>query len=254
MKGDFGQECYRSSCENGNARYWHFSNRTYYCEECARELNEANRADAMALYGHDLLILDAKHSLCGIHGADKQANYDRLFEELKNGNAILFWKTMEGGRHLKYGPFSNFSRHSIVEDGIEYRTSEHYFQANKFKYLSKDYMDVVESGTPKDAANTGRDRSRPIKANWEAIKADVMLHTVKLKFDQHPDLKELLLGTGEKAIFEDSPIDWVWGIGSDRTGENYLGRLLMILRDHYRGKKSEDTLASFEHEYFPQRG
>lgn len=251
MKGDFGKDCYRSSCDNGNAKYWHFSNKTYYCEECARELNEANRTDAIELYGHDLLILDENHCLCGVQGMDKKANYDRLFSELKEGNAILFWKIMENNHPLKYGPFSNFSRHSIIEDGIEYRTSEHYFQANKFKYRSKDYMDVVDSGSPKDAAHTGRDRSRPIKANWEDIKAKVMLHTIRLKFDQHPELKDLLLGTGEKYIVEDSPVDWIWGCGSDRTGENYLGRLLMILRARYCGKKSEDSLASFDDEYSP---
>ncbi len=32
----------------------------------------------------------------------------------------------------KYGEFSNFSRHGIEQDGKWWKTTEHYFQAQKF--------------------------------------------------------------------------------------------------------------------------
>ncbi|MBN6042186.1 NADAR family protein [Amycolatopsis sp. 195334CR] len=33
------------------------------------------------------------------------------------------------------------------------------------------------------------------------------------KFGQHEDLREFLLGTGERVLVEASPLDDVWGIG-----------------------------------------
>lgn len=183
----------------------------------------------------------------------KSENYNRLFNELKNKNAILFYKVKEGGSLLTYGCFSNFSPHSFVEDNLIYKTSEHYYQANKFEYKSKDYMDATSSFSAFDTAKIGRDRSRPMRKDWDIaqIKAGVMLHALKLKFDQNEDIKKILLSTGTKYLVEDSPIDWCWGCGADRTGENFLGRCLMILRDFYNGKSNVDYIASFNNEYHP---
>lgn len=53
-KGQWNEECNRSCCTNTPARWWHHSNKRYYCAKCARILNGENRSDAMKLYGHDL--------------------------------------------------------------------------------------------------------------------------------------------------------------------------------------------------------
>jgi ribA/ribD-fused uncharacterized protein len=55
-----------------------------------------------------------------------------------------------------------------------------------------------------------------------------------LKFTQYEDLKQLLLGTGNAHLVEDSPIDAFWGVGSNGQGENQLGLALMRIREALR--------------------
>ena len=45
-----------------------------------------------------------------------------------------------------------------------------------------------------------------------------------------------LLETKDYPIVEDSPKDDYWGWGSDRNGENNLGKLWMELREEYQNK------------------
>jgi hypothetical protein len=56
MKGDYNQECNRTACNNLEAVYYNHSTRKYYCPVCAFHINEANRADAQRLYGHELCL------------------------------------------------------------------------------------------------------------------------------------------------------------------------------------------------------
>lgn len=62
-------------------------------------------------------------------------------------------------------------------------------------------------------------------------------------FGQNPDLRDFLLGTGDRLIVEASPMDQVWGIGLRATdarardprqwrGLNLLGFALMEARKH----------------------
>jgi len=133
-----------------------------------------------------------------------------------------------------YGSFSNFSNHGFKINGEVWKTSEHYFQAQKFVYSPKHYNQVMESNHPKKAAQIGRDRSLPLRPDWNSVKENVMRQALEAKFTQHEKLKDLLLSTGNQEIVEDSPIDFYWGCGSDRTGQNRLGILLMELRDKLR--------------------
>ena len=55
---------------------------------------------------------------------------------------------------------------------------------------------------------------------------DAVLH----KFRTHLDIQQILLDTIDAEIIEDSPTDYFWGCGIDRTGTNQLGRILMQVR------------------------
>ncbi len=55
-KGDLNGECYRTACSNKWARYFNHSTEKHYCIQCARLINDVNRKDAIAMYGHDLCI------------------------------------------------------------------------------------------------------------------------------------------------------------------------------------------------------
>lgn len=154
--------------------------------------------------------------------------------------SIKFWRTKES-----YGCFSNFSKHSITIDGIIFLTSEHYFQAQKFYKFNGDFnddmKDVVNAKTPRDAADIGRDRNRPLRKDWEQVKDQVMEFIVEQKLLQHKNILELLLSTNEEEeIIEDSPYDYYWGCGKDGSGKNMLGKILMKLRTKFRNEKVKD--------------
>ncbi len=135
--------------------------------------------------------------------------------------------------NCEYGCFSNFSPHGFELDGKYWKTSEHYFQAAKFK--GTPHAEAVRAAAkPNDAARIGRDRKRPLRADWESVKDDVMRRALRAKFTAHADLREVLLGTGDEAIVENAPGDYYWGCGKNGTGKNRLGALLVELRAELR--------------------
>lgn len=132
-----------------------------------------------------------------------------------------------------YGCFSNFSRHAIVLQGKRWPTSEHYFQAQKFH--GTEFEEAVRlCKTPRAAADLGRSRKLPLRRDWESVKEQVMLEALRAKFTQHQDLREILLGTGEAKLVEQTSKDSYWGDGGDGSGRNRLGQLLMQLRAELR--------------------
>lgn len=138
---------------------------------------------------------------------------------------IHFYST----RDPQYGCFSNFSRHGFALDGHHWPTSEHYFQAQKFVGTAH-YGDVLRAESPSRAAAIGRDRSRPLRPDWEAVKDDVMRQAVGAKFAQNADIRAVLLDTGDEELIEATSSDTYWGCGSKGTGKNMLGRILMEVR------------------------
>ena len=140
----------------------------------------------------------------------------------------------------KYGCFSNFSPHGFELDGDYWTTSEHYFQAQKF--VGTPHLDQVRAvKTPKDAAEMGRDRKRPLRSDWEQVKDDIMRKGVLRKFETHADLRDILLSTGEQPIVENAPGDYYWGCGKDGSGKNMLGQILGEVREILRDADSTNS-------------
>lgn len=80
----------------------------------------------------------------------------------------------------------------------------------------------------------GRNRSLPLRADWEQVKDDVMQKAVLQKFRTHADIREILLATVDEVLVENSPIDYYWGCGKDGSGKNKLGQILMEVREILR--------------------
>lgn len=133
----------------------------------------------------------------------------------------------------EYGCFSNFSRHGFELDGEYWPTTEHYFQAQKFPE-TEHCEQIRQAKTPKDAAKMGRERSRPLRKDWEQVKDDIMRKAVLCKFETHADIREILLATGDEEIVENAPGDYYWGCGKDGSGKNMLGQILMEVREILR--------------------
>lgn len=133
-----------------------------------------------------------------------------------------------------YGCFSNFSRHGFTLDDKYWPTSEHYFQAQKFADEAAREQ-VRRQKSPKLAAQEGRDRKNPLRRDWEQVKDEIMHRAVLKKFESHPDIKAVLLATGEKKLVENAPSDYYWGCGADGSGLNKLGLILMQVRSELKG-------------------
>jgi ribA/ribD-fused uncharacterized protein len=138
-----------------------------------------------------------------------------------------------------YGFFSNFAPHAIYLKGKIWPTSEHYFQAQKFANTPDEEL-VRQAQTPRVAAQIGRDRSKPLRSDWNVVKDDVMREALYAKFTQHPDLKEKLLMTRNVEIIEHTSNDNYWGDGGDGSGKNMLGKLLMETRERIRKQAQSD--------------
>lgn len=134
-----------------------------------------------------------------------------------------------------YGEFSNFANYPIKLKNKTWKTTEHYFQAQKF--ANKDYQEKIRNAdSPMMAAQLGRSRKEKILKNWDNIKQNVMYEAVKAKFIQHIDLAQLLLETKDSKIIEHTENDDYWGDGGDGKGKNMLGKILMKVRDELRSK------------------
>lgn len=146
---------------------------------------------------------------------------------------IYFYKVND-----PYGCFSNFSLHNIYLCGCKWLTVEHFYQSQKFVGTPNEFLiDKIRSvPTPEEAAFLGRDRTRQVRQDWEQVKNHVMHKAVTTKFLSHTQIQSILLSTGDQMIVEDSPRDYYWGCGLDKSGRNQLGQILMSVRQEIRDR------------------
>lgn len=135
-----------------------------------------------------------------------------------------------------YGAFSNLFRRPVEFEGALFPTSEHAYQAGKaLKPTVRDW--ILSAPTPSLAAMAAHGLYVwDVVPDWAKIKFDRMRAVLRAKFDQHADLKELLLSTGSARLIEagtvNNAVNRLWG-EVDGKGENMLGVMLMDLRAAY---------------------
>lgn len=135
-----------------------------------------------------------------------------------------------------YGCFSNFSKHGFELESKYWMTSEHYFQAKKFE--GTEYEEMIRLlENPMRAAEFGRNRTLPLRKDWEFIKDDIMRTAVFEKFSQNESVKDVLLGTETEEIVEKTTTDYYWGCGKNGDGKNMLGKILMEVRDKLKNTR-----------------
>lgn len=130
------------------------------------------------------------------------------------------------------------------EDGIVYKTAEHYMMAGKARLFNDQEIaeKIIAKTSPKDVKDLGRQIRNFDAALWDKHKYTIVEQGNYLKFSQNNNLKQFLLQTGSKVLVEASPVDPIWGIGlaEDHAdtkdplkwkGENLLGFALMEVRD-----------------------
>ena len=160
---------------------------------------------------------------------------------------ILFLRPDESGGEWRN--FSNMSDHKITINDEEFKTVEHFFQAQKAKVFKDDemYTKIQKAKTSKAAKALGQKVKDFNQDVWESKRDEIMKEGVRAKFVQHPNLRKQLVDTDDRMIGEANPRDMYWGIGTSMyqvkskspskwRGQNKMGRLLMKMRDEFKAE------------------
>ncbi|SES21773.1 NADAR family protein [Actinokineospora terrae] len=163
----------------------------------------------------------------------------------KRDKFLFFWGHQpERDGTIGRGCLSQWWLAAFEVDGVRFTTAEHYMMWRKAELFEDDDRaeQILRAAHPAQAKDLGRTVRGFDAAQWAAHRYDIVLAGSVAKFEQNPDLRAYLLGTGQRVLVEASPLDAVWGIGltaddpraEDPTqwpGLNLLGRALGQARD-----------------------
>lgn len=128
----------------------------------------------------------------------------------------------------EYYFLSNFYNCKVTYEGLTYKNVEAAFQAAKCTgehlHLRNDFVNLNGG----EAKRKGR--KVPLRADWENVKVNIMHQLVLSKFKENPELRKMLLATGNIELVEDNTWnDTYWG-RCNGIGKNMLGIILMQVR------------------------
>lgn len=131
----------------------------------------------------------------------------------------------------KYRFLSNFYEVEVTLDRELYSSVEHAYQASKT--LDLEYRRMIRNAiSPVKAKSLGK--VVPIRPAWEDIKVDIMRELIRQKFSQNY-FKQKLLATGDQTLVEGNYWgDTFWGTDLQGNGLNWLGKILMEVRDEIK--------------------
>lgn len=147
---------------------------------------------------------------------------------IKKGGSINFYER-EGYM------LSNFSAHAVDFEvcGKKYAfmTAEHAYQASKFTDTDN-VVRVRDARSPREAKAVAHSMLTYYRTDWsDEIKLKVMEEILYAKLNQHQEVREFLLASGNKELVENSLKDSFWGTGRDEMGKSHLGKLWMQVRE-----------------------
>jgi ribA/ribD-fused uncharacterized protein len=159
---------------------------------------------------------------------------------METENEIYFY-----GLNNEFGYMSNFYKTTFIdEDGIEFNCSEQYFMYNKCKVFDPTNSELLEAILKEKSSAKIKKYGRQVEnyddKMWEQIRYNIMLCALRLKFNQNENIKQKLITTNPKILYEASKYDKIWGIGfydmdaintDKKFGRNLLGKALMELRN-----------------------
>lgn len=174
---------------------------------------------------HDHVQTGTAASKCHQSGAEKHHHYH------EKADRILFYH-----KHEDCYEFTNFYECWIELDDKFWRSTEHYFQAQKF--VGTPLVEHIRNApSAREAFELSRDPEIAFwkRGDWESVRDKIMKKALLAKFTQRKSLLEKLKSTGSKKLIENAPWDNYWGCGPYGDGQNKLGELLMEIRELAKG-------------------
>lgn len=175
-------------------------------------------------------------------------SWDALVREVRAGARVKylhFWghRARADGR-VGASCLSQWWPSPFEVDGVTYETAEHWMMASKARLFGDAEAErrVLAAGHPAEAKKAGRLVRGFDEAIWERERFAIVIEGSVHKFTAHAELRDFLLGTGDRVLVEASPLDRVWGIGLTADDEaamdperwrgmNLLGFALMGARE-----------------------
>ena len=144
----------------------------------------------------------------------------------------------------KFDYMSNFYKTNFTDkEGIKYICSEQYFMYHKCKTFDPNNNILLQTILTEKSATKikkcGRQLQNYDDTIWKEKRYNIMLEALRLKFNQNEIIKQKLLETTPKILYEASKNDKIWGIGfydkdaihnKSKFGKNLLGNALMVIR------------------------
>jgi ribA/ribD-fused uncharacterized protein len=163
---------------------------------------------------------------------------------------LLFWgHRPPAGGGVGSGCLSQWWPVTFSAEGLTYFSAEHYMMAAKARLFGdiETAMRIQTASHPGAAKALGRQVRGFDERLWAERRFEIVVSGNMGKFGQHADLRDFLLGTGDRVLAEASPRDRIWGIGlsadderarsPDRwRGLNLLGFALMETRHRLRAQ------------------
>lgn len=144
-----------------------------------------------------------------------------------------------------HGFLSNFHPCKVTWEQITYPSTEHAFNAGKSLDMGVRLW-IAQAATPREAKRRGR--SVQLRPGWdERVRYEVMAEVLASKF-WAPELASALRATGDAILIEGNTWhDNTWGdcrcgrSACSASGANWLGLMLMSLRDHVLKPQRTET-------------
>lgn len=143
-----------------------------------------------------------------------------------------FGKILIDGFQGEYRFLSNFWPAIVHLEGVKYESVENAYQAAKTIIpMERDKFRGLKPGAAKRLG-----KKITLRDDWNSVKLEVMRELIVEKFNEHNDLNEMLMATGDATLIEGNYWhDNFWGdCFCCGIGQNHLGEILMEVRLAFR--------------------
>ena len=187
----------------------------------------------------DKLLLDGK-----LYSTE---NLHKLPSHLQPQNATTFTNSDTVVFFTHLSPFSNHHLCNFVYNDTKFSSSEQAYMLSKAECAEDQELstEIMKTNEPSKQKGLSYHIKNLDENKWNAIKYEKMEQIVSAKFAQNQHLQDILVNTDNRTLVEGNPKDPYWGAGlsiydeqiwddTKRPGQNYLGRILMNIRESYK--------------------